>query len=133
MKGIVRERDKGLIYNLEWNSDNQAIGSNSAKLTSYIGTLVRLHIPISVPKWNLKSKALDEKKDMIWDELKRSFNIPDERKHYILSLAGKRYTGWKAFLTNTYLKDKDGNFLEEAPGRPKKYELFIKDEDWAGI
>ncbi|XP_058727849.1 uncharacterized protein LOC131599554 [Vicia villosa] len=93
MKGIVRDRDKGLIYNLEWNSDNQAIGSNSAKLTSYIGTLIRLHIPISVPKWNLKSKALDEKKDMIWDELKRFFNIPGERKRYILSLAGKRYRG----------------------------------------
>src|SRR3954470_17715666 len=56
MKGIIRHRDQGLIYNLEWNSDNPPIGPNSAKLTSYIGTLVRLHIPVSVAKWNLKSK-----------------------------------------------------------------------------
>src|SRR3954468_8215821 len=50
MKGIIRHRDQGLVYPLEWNSENQPIGPNSAKLTSYIGTLVRMHIPISVAK-----------------------------------------------------------------------------------
>src|SRR3954468_4737225 len=69
MKGIVRHRDQGLVYPLDWNSDKQAVGPNSAKLTSYIGTLVRMHIPVSTPKWTLKSKALDEKKDAIWKEL----------------------------------------------------------------
>ena len=63
--------------------------------------------------------------------LQRTFEIPDERKSYILSLAGKRYRGWKSFLTNTYLKDKDGKFLEEAPGRPTKYATFIDEADWA--
>src|SRR3954463_4311731 len=62
MKGVIRHRDQGLIYHLEWNSDNQPIGPNFAKLTSYIGTLVRMHIPVSVAKWNLKSEELDEKK-----------------------------------------------------------------------
>src|SRR3954466_11617461 len=62
--------------------------------------------------------------------LQRTFDIPDERRRYMLSLAGKRYRGWKAFLTNNYLKDKDGNFLEEAPGRPLKYKTFIDEEDW---
>ncbi|XP_058779952.1 uncharacterized protein LOC131653704 isoform X2 [Vicia villosa] len=131
MKGIIRHRDQGLVYRLEWNSEKQAIGPNSAKLTSYIGTLVRMHIPVSVAKWNLKSLELDAKKKAIWDELQRTFEIPDDRRRYILGLAGKRYRGWKAFLTNTYLKDKDGNFLEEAPGRPKKYEIFIDEKDWA--
>ncbi|XP_058739115.1 uncharacterized protein LOC131611012 [Vicia villosa] len=131
MKGIIRHRDQGLVYRLEWNSENQAIGPNSAKLTSYIGTLVRMHILVSVDKWNMKSLKLDAKKKAIWDELQRTFEIPDDRRRYILSLAGKRYRGWKAFLTNTYLKDKDGNFLEEAPGRPKKYEIFIGEKDWA--
>ncbi|XP_058725492.1 uncharacterized protein LOC131596766 [Vicia villosa] len=130
MKGIIRHRDQGLVYPLEWNSENQPIGPNSAKLTSYIGTLVRMHIPISVAKWNMKSDDLDNKKKAIWEELQRTFDIPDERKKYILSLAGKRYRGWKAFLTNNYLKDKDGNFLEEAPGRPLKYKIFIDEEDW---
>src|SRR3954462_8538557 len=62
MKGIIRHRDQGLVYRLEWNSENQPIGPNSAKLTSYIGTLVRMHIPVSVAKWNLKSEELDAEK-----------------------------------------------------------------------
>src|SRR4051812_35345073 len=69
MKGIIRHKDQGLVYRLEWNSENQAIGPNSTKLTSYIGTLVRMHIPVSVAKWNLKSLELDAKKKAIWDEL----------------------------------------------------------------
>src|SRR3954464_9919131 len=68
MKGIIRHRDQGLIYNLEWNSDNQPIGPNSAKLTSYIGTFVRLHILVFVAKWNLKKQRVGREKDMIWDE-----------------------------------------------------------------
>src|SRR3954465_907395 len=62
MKGIIRHRDQGLVYHLEWNSENQPIGPNSAKLTSYIGTLVRMHILVSVAKWNLKSEELDAEK-----------------------------------------------------------------------
>src|SRR3954469_19653314 len=69
MKGIIRHRDQGLVYRLEWNSENQPIGPNSAKLTSYIGTLVRMHIPISVAKWNMKSDDLDGRKKAIWEEL----------------------------------------------------------------
>lgn len=61
----------------------------------------------------------------------RSFNVPDERKGFVLGLAGKRFRGWKNLLTNTYLKDDKGKWLEEFPaGRPEKYNLFIKQEDW---
>src|SRR3954471_21294967 len=71
MKGIVRHRDQGLVYRLDWNSDKQAIGPNSAKLTSYIGTLVRMHIPVSIATWKSKTKnlELEEKKQAIWEEL----------------------------------------------------------------
>ena len=61
----------------------------------------------------------------------RSFNAPDERKGFVLGLPGKRFRGWKNLLTNTYLKDDKGKWLEEFPaGRPEKYNLFIKQEDW---
>src|SRR3954466_3507233 len=48
MKGIIRHRDQGLVYPLEWNSENQ---------------------PISVAKWNIKSDDLDNRKKAIWEEL----------------------------------------------------------------
>lgn len=75
MRGIIRDRDRGVVYNLAWNADNQVIGPNAAKLTSYLGTLVRMHIPISVPKWNMRCEVLQDKKDMIWAELKVSYMV----------------------------------------------------------
>ena len=50
-----------------------------------------------------------------------------------MGLAGKRHRGWRTFLTNKYLKDDEGNFLEEDPERPKKYENFITPEEWVGF
>ena len=45
-------------------------------------------------------------------------------------MAGKRHRGWRAFLTNKYLKDEEGIFFEEDPECPKKYENFITPEKW---
>ncbi|KAI5424484.1 hypothetical protein KIW84_030605 [Lathyrus oleraceus] len=111
MKSIIRDRDKAVTYNVNWNADNQLIGSNAAKLASYIGTLVRMHIPITTTRWS--NKELGSAKDKIWTEILRSFNIEDTtiRKKYILQLAGKRHRGWRTFLTNKYLKDKEKNLL----------------------
>ncbi|CAI8614764.1 unnamed protein product [Vicia faba] len=78
MRGIIRDRDRGVTYNVEWNDNDQLIGSNAAKLTSYIGTLVRIHIPIITPRW--KRGELDEAKEKVWTEIKRSFNIEDTRQ-----------------------------------------------------
>ena len=47
-----------------------------------------------------------------------------------MGLAGKRHRGWRTFLRNEYLKDEEGNFVEEDPERPKKYESFITPEEW---
>ncbi|XP_050890612.1 uncharacterized protein LOC127096028 [Lathyrus oleraceus] len=90
MKSIIRDRDKAVTYNVNWNADNQLIGSNAAKLASYIGTLVRMHIPITATRWS--NKELGSAKDKIWTEILRSFNIEDTtiRKKYILQLAGKK-------------------------------------------
>ena len=48
-------------------------------------------------------------------------------------MVGKRHRGWRAFLTNKYLKDEEGNFVEEYPELPKKYESFITPEEWVAF
>ncbi|KAI5398476.1 hypothetical protein KIW84_064025 [Lathyrus oleraceus] len=133
MKSIIRDRDKAVTYNVNWNADNQLIGSNAAKLASYIGTLVRMHIPITATRWS--NKELGSAKDKIWTEILRSFNIEDTtiRKKYILQLAGKRHRGWRTFLTNKYLKDKEIFFVEYDPEYPVKYAIFITDEEWVAF
>jgi hypothetical protein len=50
-----------------------------------------------------------------------------------MGLAGKRHRGWRTFLTNKFLKDDEGNFVEEDPERPKKYESFITPEEWVAF
>ena len=50
-----------------------------------------------------------------------------------MGLAGKRHRGWRNFLTNKFLKDDEGNFVEEEPERPKKYESFITPEEWVAF
>ena len=50
-----------------------------------------------------------------------------------MGLAGKRHRGWRNFLTNKFLKDNEGNFVEEEPERPKKYESFITPEEWVAF
>ncbi|KAI5436875.1 hypothetical protein KIW84_023120 [Lathyrus oleraceus] len=133
MKSIIRDRDKAVTYNVNWNADNQLIGSNAAKLASYIGTLVRMHIPITATRWS--NKELGSAKDKIWTEILRSFNIEDTtiRKKYILQLAGKRHRGWRTFLTNKYLKDKEIFFVEYDPEYPVKYAIFITEEEWVAF
>src|ERR1044072_3046961 len=51
MRGIIRDRDRGVTYNVDWNNEDQLIGSNAAKLTNYTGTLVRMYIPITTLRW----------------------------------------------------------------------------------
>ena len=73
MRGIIYDRDRGVTYNAYWNDEDQLIGFNAAKLTSYIGTLVRMHIQITTPRW--KKGELDEAKEKIWTEIKVPYMV----------------------------------------------------------
>lgn len=71
MREIIRARDKGVIYNVDWNHSNQVVGVNASKFTSYVGTLVRMHVPISISRWNAKQcEALKQGKEMFWEDVK---------------------------------------------------------------
>lgn len=73
MKDIIRDRDRGVTYDVHWNDDNQLIEPNGAKLTSYIGTLARIHIPITCDRWT--DATLDEGKQKIWTDIKVPYMV----------------------------------------------------------
>ncbi|KAI5416172.1 hypothetical protein KIW84_041280 [Lathyrus oleraceus] len=79
-------------------------------LASYIGSLVRQHIPITCDNW--RSPELKVGKEKIWSEIQRSFHIDESRQKYCIQLAGKRLRGFRSFLSNKFLKDEEGNFVE---------------------
>ena len=73
MRKIILDRDKGVKYDVNWNYDNQLIYHNGAKLTSYIGTLARMHVPITFDKWT--NKDLDSYKDKIWTDVQVPYDL----------------------------------------------------------
>ena len=67
MKNIIRDRDRGIKYDVHWSPTGQLIEPNGSKLTSYIGTIVRREIPITCDEW--RDGTLDDAKNKIWSEI----------------------------------------------------------------
>ena len=67
MKNIIRDRDRGIKYDVHWSPTGQLIEPNASKLTSYIGTIVRREIPITCDEW--RDDTLDDAKNKIWSEI----------------------------------------------------------------
>ncbi|KAI5435397.1 hypothetical protein KIW84_021997 [Lathyrus oleraceus] len=88
MKSIIRARDKGEKFEVHWSVEDQLIEPNGSMLASYIGFLVRQHIPITCDNW--RSPELKVGKEKIWSEIQRSFHIDESRQKYCIQLAGKR-------------------------------------------
>ncbi|KAI5400555.1 hypothetical protein KIW84_065443 [Lathyrus oleraceus] len=88
--------------------------------------IVRNEIPITCDDW--RNKELNESKEKIWSEIKRCFNIEEERRGFCMKLAGKLLRGFQTFLSSKFLKDADGNFVDAE--LPKKYESLISAEEW---
>ena len=66
-KNIIRDRDRGIKYDVHWSPSDQLIQPNSSKLTSYIGTVVRREIPITCDEW--RDEKFDDAKNKIWSEI----------------------------------------------------------------
>ena len=67
MKSIIRARDKGVKFEVHWSAEDQLIEPNGSMLASYIGFLVRQHIPITCDNW--RSPDLKVGKEKIWSEI----------------------------------------------------------------
>ncbi|KAI5441465.1 hypothetical protein KIW84_010802 [Lathyrus oleraceus] len=67
MKSIIRARDKGEKFEVHWSAEDQLIEPNGSMLASYIGSLVRQHIPITCDNW--RSPELKVGKEKIWPEI----------------------------------------------------------------
>ncbi|KAI5436710.1 hypothetical protein KIW84_023000 [Lathyrus oleraceus] len=126
IKSIIRARDKGEKFEVHWSAEDQLIEPNGSMLASYIGFLVRQHIPITCDNW--RSPELKVGKEKIWSEIQRSFHIDESRQKYCIQLAGKRLRGFRSFLSNKFLKDEEGKFIKAE--WPMKYAEIISTEEW---
>ncbi|KAH6781086.1 hypothetical protein C2S52_012323 [Perilla frutescens var. hirtella] len=61
-------------------------------LQSYIGLLARDHVKISIKNWKL---IPDDMKDLIWAQVKTSYNVPETWKASCLESANSKWQTWK--------------------------------------
>ncbi|XP_050905358.1 uncharacterized protein LOC127119217 isoform X1 [Lathyrus oleraceus] len=126
MKKVIRDRDRGVLIKVHWNEGGQLIEPNGSTLTSFIGALVRNEVPITCDNW--RNKQLNEAKDKIWSEIKRCFDIEENRRDHCLKLAGKLLRGFRTFLSTTFLRDTEGTFVDAE--LPSKYASLISPKEW---
>ncbi|KAA0045609.1 uncharacterized protein E6C27_scaffold243G001190 [Cucumis melo var. makuwa] len=111
MKEITRARSKGQRLVIEFNELGQAIGQNATKLKSFIGTIVRFHVPITYSGWPTGGFVVDPRS-----------------KKPIIQNAGVCFRQFKYRLTTTYvfpfLDD-----VEKLKFPPNEYS-FIEQQHW---
>ncbi|KAI5404264.1 hypothetical protein KIW84_051422 [Lathyrus oleraceus] len=83
-------------------------------------------VPITCDNW--RNKQLNEAKDKIWSEIKRCFDIEENRRDHCLKLAGKLLRGFRTFLSTTFLRDTEGTFVDAE--LPSKYASLISPKEW---
>ncbi|XP_050939316.1 uncharacterized protein LOC127148927 [Cucumis melo] len=125
MSEITRVSCDGHKRVVEYNEPGQPIGESATKLKSFIGTIVRVHVPISYQFWK---DVPTELKDKIYELIEGGFVVDPRSKKSILQNASVCFRNFKSSLTTKhvlpYKKD-----LEKLKDPPTEYS-FIDREHW---
>ncbi|QCE15197.1 sentrin-specific protease 1 [Vigna unguiculata] len=91
------------------------------------------NLPLEEAKWKkgvvimkkiIRARSEGRKLDL-------TFNVDTCRKNYVLKEAGKLLRTFRTNLANTYLKDENGNYIENPPTEPlEKYASMISEDVW---
>lgn len=68
----MKQRQKGEKINVQFDAKDQPLANVSKELQSYIGVLVREHIPISFLDWKNVPRSYTDK---IWEQITVSFYL----------------------------------------------------------
>ncbi|WVZ25066.1 hypothetical protein V8G54_003610, partial [Vigna mungo] len=129
MKKIIRARSEGKKLEVSWNAKGQPIEPGGINFISYLGSIVRAHVPIIYDDW--KDSSLDAYKQIIWNDIQLTFNVDTCRKTFVLRKAGLLFRSFRTSLAQKYLKDYNGNYLENPPNQPPtSYASIISEAIW---
>ncbi|KAL5736896.1 hypothetical protein ACOSQ2_031684 [Xanthoceras sorbifolium] len=90
------------------NLHGQTINDSSITLASYIGTLAREHVSITLESWK---KVDEQKRDMMWSSLLQYFKLLDSNKDYLFKQMRGRWRQYKSHIKK---------MLIEVSQRPRK-------------
>ncbi|KAL5787348.1 hypothetical protein ACOSP7_004297 [Xanthoceras sorbifolium] len=111
---------------VDFNLHGQTIDGSSITLASYIGILVREHVPITLESWK---KVDEQKKYMIWSSLLTKFGLDDIGKDYVLSSMCNCWRQYKSKIT------KKVRSVPPGPGATRAIQILrpdniVDDEEW---
>ncbi|XP_073226057.1 uncharacterized protein [Cicer arietinum] len=128
MQNVIKARSSDIKFEVGWNESGQPIDHNGSMFVSYIGVVVRQSIPITIDDW--RDKVLKDVKDIMWTDIQAAFVVDVVRNTYVLRVGGKIHRGFRSYLSNCYLKDREENTNAEAP---KIYKHYISNEEWSAF
>ncbi|XP_056684887.1 uncharacterized protein [Spinacia oleracea] len=123
MSKVVRARNKGLKFQVNWNINDLPIGKHSVPMMSYWGTSIRTNVPITLKTWkNVPQRLLDS----LFEDVAITYNIDPKKKKWMLKKANAAWTNFKSELTRNWIWIPQ---MEIRTAPPKQYN-FIKPNDW---
>ncbi|KAJ1420456.1 Papain-like cysteine peptidase superfamily [Sesbania bispinosa] len=112
MKHVTQSRKAGMKLKIGWNSRGQPIDPNKSTFSYYVGWITRSTVPIIYSDWG---EVPLELKNHIWEQVQESFEVTEEHKNFILSLAGRDARAFRSRLRKKFLMDDDGNLILQPP------------------
>ncbi|WVZ71926.1 hypothetical protein U9M48_020455, partial [Paspalum notatum var. saurae] len=98
---FARTPDMGKIK-ITINEFGQPVGSNSRRLSSFIGCQVRKKLSVGYDDWR---RVDAERKLQVWDEIKETFDLDDAALDWFLSTANIKWKEFKADLKKKYFDE----------------------------
>ncbi|KAI5443899.1 hypothetical protein KIW84_012516 [Lathyrus oleraceus] len=131
---ILSSKDKGVKFEVHWSAEDQLIEPNGSMLASYIGFLVRQHIPITCDNW--RSPDLKVGKEKIWSEIQACVSIEDGYLPKVTFVVVQKRHHTRLFPVNPKETDRSGNIM---PGtvvdtsicHPREFDFYLNSH--AGI
>ncbi|RWR94899.1 ataxia telangiectasia mutated family protein [Cinnamomum micranthum f. kanehirae] len=113
---------KGGLSPVTFGENGQPIGDNSVQLSSKIGEIVRTYVSPVYLKW---TDVPNELKELVWEIVSHSFEVPEYSKRLILKKANSSWKDWKSNLQLKVI-DKYQTDVERKSNIPEG----VKKEDW---
>ncbi|XP_019086556.1 PREDICTED: uncharacterized protein LOC104754446 [Camelina sativa] len=125
MKNIAK--DSNTREHVQFTEMGEPYGRGSVKLSSYLGTLVREHVPIIIEDWR---KVSEELRTVLWKSIQARFDVDDDyQKVALLKQMGCLWRAYKARIVqkiNTAKTNQQRINLRPKNISPTEWQKFVK-------
>nr|AAD22702.1 putative TNP1-like transposon protein [Arabidopsis thaliana] len=125
MKNLAK--DPTVRVKVDYNLMGEAIGPGSVKLSSYVGTLMREHVPINIVNWKKVTRDL---KTVLWKSIQARFELDEDWQR--ISVINQMGNLWRAHKSrrvkaiNLAANNQERMNLRPTNINPVEWQKFVK-------